>query len=434
MITKSAERRILISLIVVSGVLLFLRATNTVFLYPMILISMAALAICPFKVCLPYLFFLLPSANIIKIQAGQISLFTVLFLIFIVRVLLKNGRLDRIFLLGILTFGVYCFILAGTEKIITIATMICGFAMLHDACDSDEYSYEDVLCAFCAGILLASVLGLLKDSFPLLKSFIVEVEQKLSAGEYTERFVGLQRNPNYYTMDITVALSCLVSNMSSDRPKIKQMIIYGVLSVFGIMSISKSFLLIWVILVLLLLLCSIKTGGGTFVKLILAMVITGAALYYFAGESINAYMVRLDTGEAESVSEMTTGRTDIWLTYIKAAISDNKNLFFGNGIGKDMKNYKAMHSTYIELIYSLGIVGIIVYLFALKTSVTIKNFPKRVVCYIPVFALLVRFIGIGMLTQDSVWYYFVLVCLLLKNEYQKEASIQVLTSQTKNNS
>lgn len=430
MTTKLAERKILISLIVISGVLLFLRAANTVFIYPMIFISMIALVLCPFNVCLPYLFFLLPSANIIKIQAGQISLFTLLFLIFVVRVLLKNGRLDRIFLLGILFFGVYCLIFAGVEKIITIATMICGFAMLHDACDSDEYNYEDVLCAFCAGILLASVLGLLKDTFPLLKSFIVEVDQKLSVGEYTERFVGLQRNPNYYTMDITVALSCLASNMAAGRPRIKQFVIFGILSIFGIMSISKSFLLIWMILLVVLLLYSIGTGGGAFVKLVLAMIITGVALYYFAGDSINAYMVRLDTNSGESISEMTTGRTDIWFTYIKAAISDNKNLFFGNGIGKDMKNYKAMHSTYVELIYSLGIVGIAVYLFALKTSITIKSFPRRLACYIPVLALLVRFIGIGMLTQDSVWYYLVLVCLLLKREYKNESHVYNLNQKT----
>ncbi len=425
MIKKSVDQKILISLIAISVVLLFLRAMNTIFLYPMILISTVAIVLCPFKVCLPFLFFLLPSANIIKIQAGQISLFTILFLIFVVRILLKNGRLDRLFLLGILMFGVYCLIFAGTEKIITIATMICGFVMLHDACDSNEYNYEDVLCAFCAGILLASVLGLLKDSFPIIKSFLMEVELKLSPGEYIERFAGLQRNPNYYTMDITIVLACLVSNISSDRPKMKQFVVFGILSILGILSISKSFLLIWLILVVLLLLYSIKTGGGTFVKLVLVFVITGAALYCFAGESIDAYMARLDTGGSETVSDLTTGRTDIWFTYIKAAISDNKNLLFGNGIGKDMKNYKAMHSTYVELIYSLGIVGIMVYLFALKASISIKNFPKRIVCYIPVFALLVRFIAIGMLTQDCIWYYYVLICLLLKKEYQKETYTQM---------
>ena len=52
---KLTERNMLIWLLVVLSGLLFLRAVSTVFVYPLLLVSLAVFAIAPFKICLPTL-------------------------------------------------------------------------------------------------------------------------------------------------------------------------------------------------------------------------------------------------------------------------------------------------------------------------------------------------------------------------------------------
>ncbi len=409
---KLTERNMLIWLLVVLSGLLFLRAVSTVFVYPLLLVSLAVFAIAPFKICLPTLCFLLPFANIIKFQPGQISLFTVMFLVYVVRTLLKKDALKRVFLISLLFFAGYAFVFSGTERIITIATMVCGFAMLHDACKSEEYDYKEVLYAFCLGIIISSVLGLLKEQLPIVDSFVQEAVQKVGHKEYVERFVGLNVNPNYYTMDISVALACVtVMMVTSSKPTKIQVLLFVGLSVFGLMSVSKSFLLIWIFLLAVIMFYGFRNGGTSFLKLVIMFAIMAVFIYLFAKESVDTYIYRLTEDSDGDLSGLTTGRSDIWISYIKAILKSERILLFGAGLGKILD--KGTHNTYLEALYGLGLIGTLFYAFVLRMSLAIKNFPKRFVYYIPVVVMLIRFVGIGVFIHDSLWYYLVIISLSL---------------------
>lgn len=420
---KSTKKNMLIWLIVISTPLLFLRGYSTLFVYPLVLIELAAVALCPLSVCMPLLCFLLPFANIIKFQPGQISLFTIFFLVYVVRIVFKTGTLKRQFLIAALFFGGYCLVFSGIGKIVVIVTMICGFAMVHEVCESDEYDYESVLYAFCAGLLMASILALLKDNLPLINGFVIDRTHKVGHEEYVARFAGLHGNPNYYTMDTSVALSCLVVTMCTSRQKPIQVLLFAVLSVFGLMSISKSFLLVWVILLMILLYFGAKNGGSTFFKLIAVIAVTTILVINFAQESIDTYIFRLTQDSGGDLSSVTTGRSDILITYIKKIASGEKILLFGKGLGEILD--QGTHNTYIEFFYYLGIVGSLFYFYALKSSVALKKFPSNLIYYVPIVLVLVRFLGIGMLIQDSLWYYMALICLLLKAGVQAERRFEV---------
>lgn len=410
---RKSERKMIVWLLVVLSGLLCLRAVSSVFLYPLLLVSVAVFVFAPFNICLPALCFLMPFAYIIKLQPGQISLFTVLFLIYVARTLLKKDALKRIFLISLLFFAAYAFIFSGINKVILIATMVCGFAMVHDACGSDDYDYYEVLYAFCFGIILSSTLGLFKEQLPIIDWFVNEATHKVGHEEYVERFVGLNTNPNYYTMDVTVALSCLTVSMSTSRLQKSQLILFAVLSVFGLMAVSKSFLLVWVILLLILLFSGLRNGGTMFLKLLSVFAVTAVFIYFFARESIDTYIFRLTQDASNDLSGVTTGRLDIWISYIKEIIKSEKVLFFGAGIGETLK--KGTHNTYLEALYGVGIAGTFLYLFVLKMSLTLDVFPKRIVYYIPVIIMLIRFMGIGVFVNDCIWYYMVIICLSLKN-------------------
>ncbi|MBR3803063.1 MAG: hypothetical protein IKK37_06415 [Clostridia bacterium] len=416
--TRISERHMLMGLVIVFSVLLVLRSVSNIFVYPLILVGAAAVALLPLSTCLPVLCFLLPFANIIKISPGQISLFTALFAIYVLRIIFKTGRLNRMFLLTAFLFAGYCLAVSGPGKIVVIVTMVCGFAMLREVTESDAYNYQHVLYAFCFGIIISSCLGMLREQLPIIESFSQDELHKIGHEEYAARFVGLNINPNYYTMDISVAMGCLVTTICTHKMKPIYMILFVVLAVFGLMSVSKSFLLVLAVMVVILLLNSIGRGGTAFFKLSFVLILAGILILTFAKEAVETYVIRLNADSGGDLSSVTTGRGDIWLEYIKTILKDLKILFFGAGLGNQLE--KAPHNTYIEMIYYIGATGVALYLFLFKSSIAIKEFPRNILYYIPILIILIRLMGIGMFIQDSFWYYMALICLLLMEDKKRE--------------
>lgn len=416
--TKISERHMLMGLVIVFSVLLVLRSVSNIFVYPLILVGALASVFVPLSACLPMLCFLLPFANIIKLSPGQISLFTVFFAIYVLRIIFKTGRLNRMFLLTALLFAGYCLAFSGPEKIVVIITMVCGFTMLREATESDEYDYRHVLYAFCFGIIISSAIGAMRDYLPIIKSFSLDATYKVGHEQYTQRFVGLNVNPNYYTMDISVAMGCLVTTMCTEKLRPIYFVLFAALAVFGLMSVSKSFLIVFVVMLVILWLNSLRQGGTTFLKLTFALMLGGVLVLLFAEEAIETYIFRLTQDSSGDLSSVTTGRTDIWIEYIKTMFKDFKLLFFGAGLGEILD--AGTHNTYLEMVFNIGLLGGALYFSVLKSSVVIEKFPKRIIYYVPVLIILIRFMGIGMFTQDCLWYYIVIICLLLKEGNKKE--------------
>jgi O-antigen ligase len=59
----------------------------------------------------------------------------------------------------------------------------------------------------------------------------------------------------------------------------------------------------------------------------------------------------------QSLSELTTGRTDLWLQYLRAFDQDTLLLFFGKGLSDVLVNERASHNTIIQIIFQFGLVG-----------------------------------------------------------------------------
>lgn len=430
--TRISERHMLMGLVIVFSILLVLRSVSNAFLYPLILVGAVVVALLPLGTCLPMLCFLLPFGNIIKTDPDQFSFFTVFFAIYVLRIIFKTGRLNRMFLLTAFIFAGYCLAVSGFGQIVTIVTMVCGFTMLREVTESDEYDYLHVLYAFCFGIIISSCIGLFREQLPIIESFSQDELHKVGSDEYAARFVGLNVNPNYYTMDISVVLGCLVTTMCTQKMKPIYMILFAVMAVFGLMSVSKSFLLVLAVMIVILLLNSLRRGGTGFFKLSFVLILVGVLILVFAEDSVETYILRLNEDSGSDLSSVTTGRFDIWMLYIKTILKDFKILFFGEGLGQRLE--KGSHNTYIEMIYHIGLIGSALYLFVLKSSVAIKKFPRNILYYIPLLVLLIRFVGISMFMQDSIWYYITLICMLIKEGSHTEKQKLMRMSQNHQNS
>jgi O-antigen ligase len=182
------------------------------------------------------------------------------------------------------------------------------------------------------------------------------------------------------------------------------------LSVFGLMSVSKSFLLCWILLILFWLFYSLKQGVSKFAKFSIIAIICAAAIYFYAFDAINLYIFRFIENSDGTLGDLTTGRTDIWKRYIDTIFRDMRILFFGKGVNAVITGMKGTHNTYLEALFSLGFVGSALLVFLLKSCM--GKLVSKPIMFIPVTILAVRMFAISMLTYDNLWFYLaIIVCL-----------------------
>ncbi|MBQ9844169.1 MAG: hypothetical protein IJO31_08470 [Oscillospiraceae bacterium] len=393
------------------------RALHNSFFYIFAGISLVTFFISSTKCCVLFLLFLLPLAPILKPDINSMSFFTILYFLVVAKFVVANQKVHGWLLVGLIFFCTYNLVFSGIGQLTTIATMMAGFLMLYYL-RYEEIDAESAAMFFSAGICLASILALLRSSLPIINAFITDAMLAKVENERIVRFSGLQGNANYHTLDITMALAAIVVIICNSRKiKLSHIVFIACLSIFGLMSVSKSFLIAWVLLLIFWFFVSLKQGVGRVVKFLFIALISALVLCYFAYDSISAYMLRLSGSTSTSLADITTGRTDIWLSYIKEIFSNGKVLFVGNGLNTILTSvHKGTHNTVLECAFSLGIVGSVMFLVLLRTSMGIKSYKHRV--WLPLVILLIRMLAIGILTYDSLWFYFAMIVILAK-EYNQ---------------
>ena len=127
----------------------------------------------------------------------------------------------------------------------------------------------------------------------------------------------------------------------------------------GFMSVSKSFFVILVALFLcwiVALLFAREKMTAKVAILLTTMVGVVFLLMTTAFTDMVGMMLARLTGN-QSLSELTTGRTDLWLQYLRAFDQDTLLLFFGKGLSDVLVNERASHNTIIQIIFQFGLVG-----------------------------------------------------------------------------
>ena len=247
---------------------------------------------------------------------------------------------------------------------------------------------------------------------------MADVVLRLGESERVNRFSGLQGNPNYFTVDIIMALSGIAILLFRENNRLPYIILFIVLTVIGFLSLSKSFLISWVVLIFFMALYIIKSHKQRVRRLIFIMLATIGLIYFVAAEQINEYIIRF-TETIDDMSDFTTGRTDIWRGYITTIWNNLKILFVGNGINGSLVNGRGVHNTYLEAIYSLGILGTSLFLLVLCICFKFNTKISEKVQFLPLIILLIRFLAIGLLAFDNLWFYLVIAVSAIAGKVQE---------------
>ena len=345
-------------------------------MYP--ILSIGAMGICIIYMlmesnenALCLMFFLLPFANIFKLGANSTSMYTYLSLVLSLKFLFSLKKIDQKFFFFWMLLIIIQIVGCRSEvtlliKQIEIPILIYGF------CNVCTKITKGLTINLMLGIICSCTVALFSDKLPGLSSYL-RVVKAYELGIDNHRFTGLYTDPNYLT--VAIILVCISMITLINQKKIGKIgyVGCGLLLYFGMLTISKSFfLMLFVVYILFLKQLFKKKKYFSSVVLLIALLIVFILMLNGKISIFDSFINRLMYSD-----DITTGRSTIWMIYIKYIIKHPINMIFGNGIGAESLGYLA-HNTYIDFIYYYGIIGTVLFLAIIKRSVKFQAASKKV--------------------------------------------------------
>lgn len=231
--------------------------------------------------------------------------------------------------------------------------------------------------AYCTGLLISSAYALLfRNTWQLRRILGVEAEAIWGSG--IMRFRGLIADPNYYMTMLVMGLVVLAKLRDCRHIGAPTfLVVAACYVVLGLMTYSKTFIVMLALLVLIYILWQFYNNKHIRGLIISLAILACIPWLLFAEESPFA-VVLARFGSGSDLSDMTTGRTDVYAAYLKEIFSGWEVFSFGVGMA-DEGLVRDPHNIFIELVYYLGILGFAAYIAFFAAMVgTMKDIDLRV--------------------------------------------------------
>ncbi len=210
--------------------------------------------------------------------------------------------------------------------------------------------------AFCVNLLVSSLYAFVLRDTPQM--YLVRgTEATAIWGTDIKRFQGLLGDPNYYMTLLITGLSLLFKMRDCDIIRRRSLLLGGgSMAAFGILTYSKTF---FILLVLLLAFRVLRQfSKGKYLKGVLLSVFgIIAAMWILAGDNTPLAILLDRFGAAASLESLTTGRTEIYKAYWREIFSTFQFALFGKGMAAEALP-KHPHNLLLEITYYVGLVGL----------------------------------------------------------------------------
>ena len=309
------------------------------------------------------LLYFLPWSPLLKMYNGGISFFTVALLLCCVVSLLQNK----------MTLRLYQIILAALLMALTLVAkaiqhnpigndylyflvMLLLFPCVMQGC-GENISFYRITVFFACGIVSAALTAQQVAAFPNISQFI-KVDSYLTV----TRLSGFYGDPNFYSAHISACLAGIQLLLCDERNRRRQIplaVLALVLLYCGLLSASKSFVIVMACLFLLWVPVLLEKGASSGRFRLFAGILC-AGIVVASSSAFQALLRIVDDrfAEASNISELTTGRTELWKNYIHEFLYNPVMLLFGEGYTSVNLNNKASHNTLIQMVYQFGLIGI----------------------------------------------------------------------------
>lgn len=355
--------------------------------------------------CLKIYYFLLPNISLFKLSEQSIALSSVFLLIIFVKVvsdkkfginLLTIILLIFYFLLSFLTY-----LFAGNDLLIlkqevrVVIDILVVFCIVNIYKDSLYSLFENISKAFIIGCFLTGFTSIF---------YILQNDVGLSG----YRLKSINSDPNYFSLCMAFCISLILLKVYKYKSTSFDISLIIMLSIFGLMSLSRGYLLAMIINFIIFIYLFIFSAKFTALQKIMISLLL-IIVVFVSKDFINSlYMNFLDRTLSEETSE-GSGRLDIWKTYLYLTFLSIQNLLFGIGIPNPnffpSNHFSVQHNIFLELFTGKGLVGTIVvvsiysYLF-IRIKQNIGNGKTKFFGLIPIFTLFIGFMFLNGLISD----------------------------------
>ena len=309
------------------------------------------------------LLYFLPWSQLLKLYDGGTSFFTIALLLCCVVSLLLNK----------MSLQLYQIILAALLMALTLVAkalqqnpigndylcflvMLLLFPCVMQRCEKNVYFYR-ITGFFACGIVSAALTAQQIAAFPHISQYIT-VESYLTV----TRLSGFYGDPNFYSAHISACLAGIQLLLCYEKSRGRQIalaVLALVLLYCGLLSASKSFIIVVACLFLLWVPILLEKGAASSrFRLFMGLLCGGIVIASSSVFQALLQIVDARFAEASSLSELTTGRTELWRNYLHKLLYDPITLLFGEGYTSINLNNKASHNTLIQLVYQFGLTGI----------------------------------------------------------------------------
>ena len=313
---------------------------------------------------LPVLLFFLPWAQLLKMNPTSFSFYTFGLVLICGINLLKKTRFRKYHiiiasaLLAVTLFSKMLDASGLSFDYIAFLMLVLLFPVVKDEWNAHQYDFYRLVFFFSASVILAALCAQEFATYSNIARYI-----RVDAYLTVTRLSGFYSDPNFYTAQITAALGgALVAILkeTSKRRTTCLAVFLLMLLYCGLLSGSKSFIVIVTLLLVLWIIEVIKMRGRLMLKIglligsLVAIVLIATAT--FLSSLVDVFVTRLSA--SDNWSEFTTGRVDIWATYLEELLSNEKLLLLGKGFSNINLNNRASHNTIIQCVYQFGLIGV----------------------------------------------------------------------------
>ena len=344
---------------------------NSIFSYLALVVSAISIVLLNEDDAICFMMLIMSFANIFKSSPESQSFFTYLVLFYVLWHFIKIRRISKALLTAIACLGVYLiFQIYFSINILRTIKFVANLLFIYFAVScSKPKNIRKMSVFYIIGVVVTSSLAAL-EIIPNLTNYVGTKEMHID-GEAVARFTGMYADPNYYSINLIIAL-CLIVILSHKMllgllPSIG---LSALLIFFAGMTTSKSAFLMLLFPLCFLLYSKLKKRRYL-VVFVVALLGVIAINLLFSGkiEIFNNVLARIDN--ASDVNSLTTGRSNIWISYCEFFLHNPISTLFGGGLGAQLVNGRAAHNTYIDLVYYLGIMGtaLLVVVFGVLTKI-----------------------------------------------------------------
>ena len=253
---------------------------------------------------------------------------------------------------------------------------------------------------------------------------------------FSIRFSGLHVDQNGMAMLALLPSSFFLLSFKKYKNKVLLLVITIINLLLTFMTGSKSYMIcLFIVISLLVLKIFLKQKEKT---LIMTMLVSILIVFFLVGsgtELISSIFSRfLNAGQDGLLSNLTTGRNDLWKHYMLELFSAPFRLMFGYGTRASYTYFfqetNVAHSFYINLLWDYGIIGTVIFSALIVSSLQLKlqkneNSVTKLYNLSPLFVFLIFAIGLNL--TGSIDLFFAIVFMQLNVSISE---IKILESNT----